>query len=436
MNKNIKLAVAGAVLALSATANAGIIIPAGDWTLDVNGNVNAFANYTRADTGTGTVVANAANGCTAASLVCGGLASAPDSASVGQDRTKLGINTGLLPSWLGFTGTTRQNDVDVAFTISMQPNVSDNAAAGDAKTPLFRQTYLTFGDKSWGSIKLGKDIGIFASDAILNDMTLLGVGAGAGNSGASTTLGGIGSGYIYAAWKGQIAYTTPNMNGFQATVGITNPNQIAGTTGNQDRYGFEGKASYSFAANDVTGKIWVSGATYDASVATVAAVTGVAHVDGTTLGSGYVQGVNAVAAVPGTSRSVSVGDIGATLSAAGFTATGYYYQGKGAGTTLLGLNGWSGASKRDSDGGYVQLSYVLPTKTKIGAAYGISNLDLASGETATNLVKENQRYTVGAYHPLTKHLNLVAEYNNVESKGHTGTQAESQTYSAGAILFF
>ncbi len=33
----------------------------------------------------------------------------------------------------------------------------------------------------------------------LNDMTLLGVGAGAGSSGAATTLGGIGSGYIYAA---------------------------------------------------------------------------------------------------------------------------------------------------------------------------------------------------------------------------------------------
>jgi hypothetical protein len=53
MNKNIKLAVAGAVLALSATANAGIIIPAGDWTLDINGNVNAFASTTRADNATG-----------------------------------------------------------------------------------------------------------------------------------------------------------------------------------------------------------------------------------------------------------------------------------------------------------------------------------------------------------------------------------------------
>jgi len=66
MNKNIKLAVAGAVLALSASANAGIIIPAGDWTLDINGNVNAYAttlNVDRADTVTGDGgVAGAAKG--------------------------------------------------------------------------------------------------------------------------------------------------------------------------------------------------------------------------------------------------------------------------------------------------------------------------------------------------------------------------------------
>jgi len=410
--------------------------------------VNAFANYTRAGSGSGTAGANAAAGCSSTTtLVCGGLASARDANSVGQENKQLGINTGLLPSWLGFTGTTRQNDVDVSFTISMQPNVSDNAAAGDAKAPLFRQSYLTFGDKSWGSFKLGKDIGIFASDAILNDMTLLGVGGGAALSGASTTLGGIGSGYIYAAWKGQVAYTTPNMNGFQATVGITNPNQLAGTTGNQDRFGFEGKASYSFAANDVTGKIWVSGATYDASTATTAAVTNVQNAV-TALQAAVAAGVptlaeidtalanNTTAAAAGTSRSVSVGDIGATLSTGGFTATGYYYNGRGAGTTLLGNNGFSGANKRDSDGGYVQLSYVLPTKTKIGAAYGISNLDRANGEAATNLVSENQRYTVGAYHPLTKHLNLVAEFNDMEAKSHNGNSTESRTYSGGAILFF
>jgi len=192
----------------------------------------------------------------------------------------VGINTGLLPSWLGFTGTTRQNDVDVSFTISFQPNASDNGAAGDSKTPLNRQAFVTFGDKSWGSVKLGKDLGIFAGQAILNDMTLLGVGAGANTSGGSTTLGGIGSGYIYPAWKGQIAYTTPNMNGFTATIAITNPNQgsfgdafTTSTNANgvtatgatelyQDRFGIEAQAMYEFTG-DVSGKVWVSGASYD-----------------------------------------------------------------------------------------------------------------------------------------------------------------------------
>jgi len=423
MNKNIKLAVAGAVLALSATAaNAGIIIPAGEWTLDVNGNVNAFANFTHADDYNGTSLTSGTATQYATGVVNGGMASTKAASGLNRDK-QIGINTGLLPSWLGFTGSTRQNDVDVSFTISMQPNVSDNGAAGDTNSPLWRQTFLTFGDKSWGSVKLGKDIGIFASDAILNDMTLLGVGGGAGRSGAATTYGGIGTGYIYAAWKGQVAYTTPNFNGFQATVGITNPNQLTNAgSRNQDRFGLEGKASYSFSSGDVNGKVWISGATYDVTVNTTDTYT------------------------------ASAGDIGGNINMAGFGLTGYYYQGSGAGTTTFGSQGTAttyttasgvetataSANKRDSDGGYIQLTYATPFKTKVGVAYGISSLDLASGETAAsnNTVKDNERVTVGLYHPLTKHLNLVAEYNNVESKAHNAARTESSTYSAGAILFF
>jgi len=425
MNKNIKLAVAGAVLALSASANAGIVIPAGDWTLDINGNVNAFANYTHAKD---------------SNVITGGHAVTKSAASVGQEDKYLGINTGLLPAWLGFTATTRQNDLDVSWNMSMQPNVSDNTLQGDNNAPLFRTAYLSFGDKSWGSVKLGKDIGVFASDAILNDMTLLGVGAGAagvygnaGASGAATTLGGIGTGYIYAAWKGQVAYTTPNMNGFQATVAITNPNQSAGT-GNQDRYGFEGKASYAFNADNFNGKIWVSGATYDVSKATVAAVADSFYISDA---SGTVATTAGSAAVAAHSYTASMGDIGVNLNSNGFGLTGYYYQAKGAGTTFMGnLGATATGSTRDSDGGYLQATYVLPTKTKLGLAYGISSLDLASGEATSALVKDNERYTAGLYHPLTKHLNLVAEFNQVESRSHNNLKNESQTYSAGAILFF
>ncbi len=413
MNKNIKLAVAGAVLALSSQAsNAGIIIPAGDWTLDVNGNVNAFANWTKSDHAS-------------TSTVTGGVATSKDALG---ERDSQGINTGLLPSWLGFTGKTRQNDVDVEFTISMQPNVSSRGVTGDA-TPstLFRQSYVSFGDKSWGSVKLGKDLGIFAADAILNDMTLLGVGGhnATPNSGQSTTLGGIGTGYIYAAWKGQVAYTTPNFNGFQATVGIVNPQMGLGGIGEmssinanlyQDRFGLEGKASYSFAADNFSGKIWVSGlsqkvtTTYD--VSTVAT---------------------------NKEYTASAADIGVNLNAGNLGVTGYYYTGEGVGTTFALANGYANTGgKRDSDGGYVQATYKLPTSTKLGVAYGRSNLDLAAGEVAANstIVDYNERMTVGLYHPLTKHLNLVAEWNQIQSRAHNHNKQENTTGSLGAILFF
>jgi predicted porin len=410
MNNTIKLAVASALLAAASSASAAGGIVAGDWTLDIGGNVNAYATSTSAKATQGTAPT-------------GGLAGTRNAG----DKTTQGINTGLLPSWIGFSGKTRQNDLDVDFTISMQPNVSDNSAAGDANTPLNRQAFVSFGDKSWGSIKLGKDLGIFAADAILNDMTLLGVGGASGNSGTATTLGGIGSGYIYAAWKGQVAYTSPNFNGFSFTAGITNPNQGFGTA-NQDRFGMEGKASYAFTG-DVSGKVWASAASYDVTTAATAA----GFTFNTTTGA-----ADAVAAVPSVSYKANAFDIGATVSMAGFGLTGYYYNGKGAGTTVFGnLGANATGDKRDSDGGYVQATYTIPgVGTKIGAAYGVSKLDGVTGDAGT-LVSKNERITLGAYHPITKHLNLVAEYNNMQSEGQTKTnKTESNAISAGAILFF
>ena len=415
MNNTIKLAVAGAVLSAASMANAGIIIPAGDWTLDINGNVNVYATMQKFDDA---AIVGLTDGATGSM----GIAGAKNAS--GEDNNQ-SINTGLLPAWLGFTGTTRQNDLDVSFTISFQPNVSDRSTAGDAKTPLNRQAFLTFGDKSWGSVKMGKDLGIFAADAILNDMTLLGVGAGYTVSGQSTTLGGIGTGYIYPAWKGQIAYTTPDMNGFQATFGITNPNFLSNTD-YQDTFGIEAKAHYAFNAGAATGKIWVSGASYDV---TTQAVTGVAN-------SAAAVGALGVAAVTAESHDVTVMDIGVNLNVGNLGLVGYYYSGEGAGSTILGLGGANATGvERDSDGGYLQATYVIPTGTKLGAAYGVSRLDSVTGD-ATTLLDENKRWTVGAYHPLTKHLNLVAEYNAVESSNQAGAEAESDALSLGAILFF
>ena len=409
MNKNIKLAVAGAVLALGATAaNAGIIIPAGEWTVDLSGNVNAFMSTTR-NTGD--------------NAVAGGLAM-PNNTGTKNANT---ISTGLLPNFLSVAGSSRQNDLDVTFLISINPGgFSSNSASGGSGTE-HRQAFMTFGDKSWGSIKIGKDLGIYASDAILSDMTLLGVGASAGAPLGTTTLGGIGTGYQYADWKQQIAYTTPNMGGFQATVGATQAWNAWSTTGTDGLYengagsavlsgvssqraagspAFEGKASYSFTGSDVTGKVWVSA---------------------------FGQKVKGI----GSGDTVWSADIGANVNAGGFGVTGYYYTGEGTGTTFLLADAFStDYKKRDVDGGYVQATYVLPTKTKIGASYGISNLDRAGNDSANALVKSNERYTVGVYHPLTKSVNLVAEYNSTESEAQSGVTGKAKGVSLGGILFF
>jgi len=394
MNKNIKLAVAGAVLALTASAaNAGIIIPAGEWTVDISGNVNSFFSQSKA---------------TGSAAVKGGIAGGGNAASVNSQ------GTGLLPNFLSVSGSTRQNDLDVTWLISIQPG-GDVGSGGQYGTQNNRQAFLTFGDKAWGSVKLGKDLGVFASDAILNDMTLLGVGAGAGLGNA--TYGRIGTGFQYADWKSQVAYTTPNMNGFQATVALTQGWNATATAGavslaTTNRGGanpaYEGKASYSFSANDVTGKVWVSG---------IAQKIG----GGTTVDDPVAQAA----------------DIGANVNVAGFGVTGYYYGGKGIGSTFQFLDGYSAAGKaRDSDGGYVQVTYVLPTKTKAGISWGQSNLDLATGETNTTLLKTNEMWTAGLYHPLTKHLNLVAEYSHITSENQAGAENNTNSGSLGGILFF
>jgi predicted porin len=442
MNKNIKLAVAGAIFAAASAAQAGILIPAGDWTLDVSGNVNAYNIYSESK-GTATIA--------------GGLSGAGTAA---RDVTTSGMQNGLLPNFLSIGASTRQNDLDVAFVISLQPgtgathSLAQVGSTGNAGLNN-RQAFMTFGDKSWGSFKVGKDLGVFASDAILNDMTLLGVGAtlGGSTSAGNTTLGRIGTGYIYAEWKPQITYTTPNMNGFQATVGITQA-MTAGSLANstisaattiastgatvagaatgrilsatgaaQSNPAYEGKISYSFGANDMTGKVWVSGLGQRAGV------------------------------VANDETMVYVADIGANVNAAGFGLTGYYYGGRGIGTTGQMLDGYSAfnGNQRDSDGGYVQATYALPTKTKVGVSWGISKLDLATGENNTvatysgstvasasagALVKENEMWTVGAYHPLTKHLNLVAEYSHLKSVNQANAENKTNVGSVGAILFF
>ena len=385
------------------------MIPAGDWTLDIGGVVNAYYTSTR-QTGTPT-----------------GLALPNDALSgPSTSKTQSNITTGLLPNYLSVSGKTRQNDLDVGFTISLNPGASTTQSGKQSAQQENRQAFLTFGDKSWGSIKLGKDLGIYASDAILNDMTLLGVGSAAGGlAGNTTTLGRIGTGFMYADWKSQVAYSSPNWNGFSFTGGVTQAwnaegNGVTSAT-STSRGGaspaFEGKVSYEWAG-DFGGKVWASGI------------------------SQKVRGLNAALVTNGSERADAF-DVGATVNVAGFGLTGYYGQGNGTGTTTLLNGGFDAAGKaRDSQDYYVQGTYTIPTiGTKVGVSYGESSLDQNGGIDQIGDLT-NKMWTIGAYHPITKHLNLVAEYSDVKGKidsssiAANNTSGKTKTIALGAILFF
>jgi predicted porin len=397
------------------------MIPAGDWTLDIGGVVNAYYTHT---------------------TFSGDDAAAGE---FGNGDSVNNITTGLLPNYLSVSGKTRQNDLDVGFTISINPGASTRNAGIQGSQQENRQAFLTFGDASWGSIKLGKDLGIYASDAILNDMTLLGVGSAAGAlAGNTTTLGRIGTGFMYADWKSQVAYTSPNWNGFSFTAGVTQGWNALGTNGvnaplvaandsnvvgldagSNGRSGsspaFEGKASYAWTG-DVAGKVWAS------------------FISQKVEGLSAVQTAGAAAVALSDDRATAY-DIGATVNVAGFGLTGYYGNGDGTGTTVLLNRGFDRTGKaRDSDDWYVQGTYTIPgAGTKLGLSYGESTLDGNSVDGFSDV--ENSMWTVGAYHPITKHLNLVAEYSNQEvdtnNKGAVAdTQVKAKTISLGAILFF
>ena len=203
-------AIAGA--AAFAPAAHAIDITAGDWKLSIDGNVNAHYIYSRCDTNP--------------APIAGGLACSD------TDSSSSSVSNGLLPAALSISGATTQGAYDIGFTFGLYPGISTNdggspnlqangttPAGSDVHTALgtagldVRQVFLTFGNKDMGTVMAGRNIGFFGADAILNDMTLLGVGAGNGNyaAPANTSLGSIGLGYIYTDWLAQIDYTTPDV---------------------------------------------------------------------------------------------------------------------------------------------------------------------------------------------------------------------------------
>jgi predicted porin len=392
----------------------------GEWKIEFSGNVNAFVSDVKCEAD--------ADGPVFAGLACG---------SAGDSYDDNNIRTGLLPSWFGFHAERTEDNTKYGITIGFQPGIDGGNQGGIAGGPIdgalglnsenLRQVFLEWSG-GWGGFKLGRDLGLFGSDAILSDMTLLGVGTVSDltRGGGNTSLGRIGVGYLYADWKGQVQYSSPKMGGFSFNLALTDPWGLAAlspTSMNSgdfsqegSTYGIEGKASFAWGEGEgFNGKIWVS------------AINQSLKTTDPTLSD----------------EDATAFDAGVKVGLGGLEVVAYAYDGEGIGNAGFLVDAVdSGGNARDSTGGYVQATFKFPgIGTKIGASYGESSLDLAAGDEALGalgafLLDKNESIVVGIYHPLTSALNLVLEYTQTTSTAHNGNEAEETAIALGAILFY
>jgi len=349
-----------------------------------------------------------------------------------------------LPAAFTFGVSTTQDGIDLAAHLGLYPGIatndggspnlqagtsngSSNVALGSTGLDI-RQVYMTFGNKDMGTFTLGRQIGLFGADAILNDMTLPGVGApgsAASSAPSNTTLGGIGFGYIYTDWLAQIDYTTPDLSGFSLTVGIFDPlNSLSddATTEPKKAPGVHAKLSYTLPINDTT-KLYVSvaGLTQEQNY-------GYAGTGGTTVTYEY-RGTG--------------GDVFAKFDWSDLEVIGYYYHASGLGTTALFDGGAFGNGETRTSWGYLgQVTYKLGP-VKLGYNHGDSRLEYAnSADELANpdLVSSNRKDTIGVYYSLTKNLMLLAEGSRVETTAQAPNSLlpsnKATTVNIGAYLGF
>jgi len=264
----------------------------------------------------------------------------------------------------------------------------------------------------------------------LNYMTLPGVGApgsAASPAPSNTTLGGIGSGYIYTDWLAQMDYTTPDMSGFAVTVGIFDPLNSLSDTGaveTKKAPGAHAKLTYTLAIAEGT-KLYLSAAF-------------------------LTQQQDYLAPTTPTPTSYSYNGTGADFFAKfdlqDLELIGYYYHAKGLGSTALfdggAFDGGPTPGQTRTSSGYLgQVTYKFGP-VKLGVNYGRSILDYANAfDQAANpdLLANNQKFTVGVYYSLTKALMLLAEGSRVESHSQDPTLPHTNgasTFNIGAYLGF
>jgi len=360
-----KSKLAAAVLAATVAAPASAVSwQAGDWEASYTGTVNLFAN-----------------------MINNNMAGQEDS---------FHMNEGLLPAFHtmkvvspatnGLTGTAQ-----ISFAPDSSRAKTDTQAKGGNQIDM-REVFFNVSG-SFGTISLGTTLSLFQRQAILNDMTLFGVGGMVGTEGGGTTLGRINMGYVYPEFNSRMTWKSPDMSGFNIEIGLFDPDELTLAGFETDAPQFQTEMNYSTSFDGGSLMVWAGGIYQE--------------MERTAGGDVTTVGVN----------------FGAKVAAGGVSVVGSVYDGEAIGTvrTLVTLFDNSGAlgvasafncagtacTEADNDGFYIQGMYSWNGATSVGASYGESNQDASGGNTAST----NELTTIGLYHDVNSWLKVVAEYN-------------------------
>lgn len=374
------------------------------WAFTFSGNVNAFYIYQQSKVATG-----------------GG-----DFTTAGKD---LSVGTGLLPAFAVFDAKGKEDNLDIGVHFGFAPQVETGGhhasyfgtdAAG-AQIDM-RQVYLTAGG-TWGSLLMGKELGLFQRGNILTDMTLLGVGVGGGGRG--TALGRIGYGYLYTDFRPQLTYTTPSGRPASLSIGLFEGIR-SGPFTTLELPRVEAEFAYNTKFGESSNfKLFLNGAVQTAKTG----ATGTTD-DLTSTGGGA----------------------GITVDVSGFALTGSGFFAKGMGYLLQG-DGIVGGADFDNLGvdvvgdgrnsfGYIgQITYSPPnSKFMIGGSFGENHLKRTDADEVADGTDEEilkNRAIIGQItYKWSKSLRWVAEYGHIDGYADGTKSTKSDQGSLGMMLFF
>ena len=345
------------------------------------------------------------------------------------DRKDFSFGTGLLPPFAVLDAKGKEENLDLGVHFGFAPQIETGghfasffgSQAAGAQIDM-RQVYLTAGG-TWGSLTIGKELGLYQRGNILTDMTLLGVGVGGGGRG--TALGRIGYGYLYTDFRPQLTYSTPSGRPTSISIGLfegiaSAPYEVFELPRVEAEFAYNSK----FGENSNV-KVFLNGAVQTAKDGA----------SGTT-----------------TSLSSTGGGAGVVIDVSGFAITGSGFFAKGMGSLFMG-DAFLGNARADGDGvdvagdgrnsfGYIGQVLYSPASSKfgIGGSFGENHLKRTDADKTFDGVDAEilkSRAIIGQItYKWSKSLRWVAEYGHIDGYNDGAKTSKSDQGSLGMMLFF